>query len=384
MALALATVLASIAGTRCTVYARSRMEHVLQIYAGLYSLHAARVIDLRQRFDAQALAARLGRTPLDGRFLAEDLNGLFVDIEGTGLAFFDVRDSGASYGELCERVTVYAKRSYLQGAYPRPEKFVPMGLNYAVHTDRTLWPELLRALRQIEGSRASATRLALALARLHPSIARFLDAPTVSMLSCPVERGFAPRAMFLARTWDPQEVPGLPADDVRQLNESRAACIRALRKRFGALFFGGFSRSAHALRHYPDCVVAPETSTRRRRFLKRLKSYPVCVATTGLCGSIGWKFAEYVALSRAIVAEPVNFELPGPMAAGENYLEFRSAGECADRVAELLEDPARAERMMEKNRRYYLEYGSPEAVVGRVLHAALQHGVAVEEAALTG
>jgi hypothetical protein len=78
-----------------------------------------------------------------------------------------------------------------------------------------------------------------------------------------------------------------------------------------------------------------------------------------------------VALSRAIVTEPMSFELPGPMAARENYLEFRSAEECGERVAELLRDRELAGRMMEKNRRYYLEYGSPDAVIGRVLHAAL-------------
>jgi hypothetical protein len=78
-----------------------------------------------------------------------------------------------------------------------------------------------------------------------------------------------------------------------------------------------------------------------------------------------------VALSRAIVSEPMSFELPGPMAAGENYLEFRSAEECGDRVDALLEDRELALRMMENNRRYYVEYGAPDAVVGRVLHAAI-------------
>jgi hypothetical protein len=370
---ALAEVLASLARTRpvCTVYARSRSNHVLQIYTGLYVLHAARLIELRQRFDARALGDRLGGRPLEGKFAAGDLNGLFVDIEGAGLAFFDVRDGGHSYGELADRVTIYAKRSYRRGAYPSPEKFVPMGLNYAVHPDRTTGHELLRSFRQLDRSGLAAKRLAMSLARLHPSLGGLLDVPTVATLSCPVDRELAPRAIFLARTWDPLEVAGAPPEAVRDLNESRAACIRELRRRFGAKFFGGFSRSGHALQHYPDCVVAPEVGTRRHDYVKRLKSYSVCVATTGLFDSIGWKFAEYVALSRAIVTEPMSFELPGPMAAGGNYLEFRSAEECGDKVAALFDDRELAWRMMEKNRRYYLEYGSPDAVVGRVLYAAL-------------
>jgi len=368
---ALAEVLASLRGARCTVYARSLSNHVLQIYTGLYLLHAAGRIELRQRFGARPLRDRLGPPALDARFAAADLNGLFVDIEGAGLVFFDVRDGGDCYGELAGRVALYAKRSYRPGAYPGAEKFLPMGLNYAVHPDRTFWHELARSFRQLERSGLAAKRLAISLARLHPSVGRLLDVPTVSTLSGPVDRGLAPRAIFLARTWDPQEVPPRSAEAVRELNESRAACIRALRKRFGALFFGGFSRSAHALQHYPDCVVAPQVSTSRHDYVKRLKAYPICVATTGLSDSIGWKFAEYVALARAIVTEPMRFELPGPMAADENYLEFRSAEQCGDKVAALLEDGELAARMMENNRRYYMEYGSPDAVVGRVLHAAL-------------
>jgi hypothetical protein len=281
---ALAEVLASLGKARCTVYARSLTQHVLQIYTGLYALHAAGLIELRQRFGARALRDRLGHPPLDARFVADDLNGLFVDVEGAGLAFFDVRDGGNSYSELADRVILYAKRSYRRGAYPSPEKFVPMGLNYAVHPDRTIWHELVRSFRQLDRSGLAAKRLAISLARLHPSIGRLLDVPTVSTLSCPVDRELAPRAIFLARTWDPAEIVASPAEAaaVRGLNESRAACIRTLRRRFGALFFGGFSRSAHALQHYPDCVVAPEVSTRRHDYVRRLKSYSICVATTGL------------------------------------------------------------------------------------------------------
>src|SRR5712671_2523043 len=159
--LALAEVLASLGRTRCTVYARSLSDHVLQIYTGLYLLHAAGFIELRQRFGARPLRDRLGPPALDARFAAADLNGLFVDIEGAGLVFFDVRDGGDCYGELAGRVALYAKRSYRPGAYPGAEKFLPMGLNYAVHPDRTFWHELARSFRQLEPSGLAAKRLAL-------------------------------------------------------------------------------------------------------------------------------------------------------------------------------------------------------------------------------
>jgi hypothetical protein len=95
------------------------------------------------------------------------------------------------------------------------------------------------------------------------------------------------------------------------MNDLRAGCIRALRRRFGRQFLGGFQRSDYACKHYPDCVVDASVSTLRRDYLKCLKSYCIGIATTGLYDSIGWKFAEYAALSKAIVSEPLRFELPG-------------------------------------------------------------------------
>src|SRR3954469_5536646 len=78
----------------CTVYAPVHSEHVLQIYAGLYALHESGTIRVRQRFAAAELRQRVAGTGIDATKFGEGLHGLLVDIEGTGLVFFDVRDSG--------------------------------------------------------------------------------------------------------------------------------------------------------------------------------------------------------------------------------------------------------------------------------------------------
>jgi hypothetical protein len=353
----------------CTIYAVGDLDHTLQIYAGLYALHRAGCIRVRQRYARRDLIRRLAPVPLDGERLDKALSNLFVDVEGVGLVFFDVRDSGAYFPEIVDRVALYAKRSFRSGEYaPRPDKFVPLGLNYSVYLDRTCPAELMRSLRHLDGSGFSIKRVLISLLRSLPAAGAALGVPTVSSLSSSVDGELPPKAIFLARTWEPAgpEDAGFEA-----LNETRAACIRALREAFGPRFLGGFSRSEHACRRYPDCVVDPGLSTRRRDYLRRLKSYPVCVATTGLYGSIGWKFAEYVALSKAIVSEPLEFEPPGPMAPGENYLPFSTADACVAAVGRLLEDRDLRARMMARNRGYYLEHGAPDALVGRVLHAAL-------------
>jgi hypothetical protein len=355
---------------RCTVYARSRSPHTLQLYAGLYALHEARRIRLEQRFGPGPLRKRLPHLAPDDPVFSMSANVLFVEVDGAGLACMDVRDSADYYRQVLDELGLYAKRSFRASVHGGDD-LVPLGLNYSAWLDRASVPELAKSFAQLELSRDGAKRLVASLARLFPSLAGRLGVPTVSSLSCPPERGLAPRALFLARTWAPGE-DHLTEQDVRGLNDLRAACIRMLREHFGPRFFGGFARTAHACRYYPDCVVDPEVSTRRADYLRRLRAYPVCIATTGLYESIGWKFGEYVAFSRAIVSERLNFELPGAIAPGENYLEFTTLAGCLAAVEQLLSDDAPRVRMMENNWRYYGEHGTPAAIVARVLHAALQ------------
>ncbi len=355
----------------CTVYACSTTQHTLQIYAGLYALHAAGRIRLKQRFGVDTLKSRLAWLAPGDPVFSPMVNALFLDIEDVGLVCVDVRDGANYYGQVVDRVSLYAKRSFRPAEYGAQRgKFVPLGLNYAAFLDRTTWHELVRTLAQLDLSSRAAKRLVIVLARLFPMVGDALDVPTVRSLSCAPIPELAPKALFLARTWAPGE-DHLRDDDVRDINDFRAQCIRVLRRSLGSRFLGGFARTAYACKAYPDCVVDGNVNTQRAQYLKRLRRYPVCVATTGLWESIGWKFGEYIAFSRAIAAERLRFELPGPIAPGKNYLEFDTVDGCVETVGRLLDDDTLRRQMMENNWRYYVEYGSPDAVVARVLHAAL-------------
>jgi hypothetical protein len=344
---------------RCIVYVGEHTEHVLQLYAGLYLLHAQGCIALHQTFAPAPPSAHP--------------HGLFIDLEGAGLVYFDVHDGANFDAALLQRVSLYAKRAYRSSVHgPAGARLVPLGLNYAAYTDYTGLLELARTLKQLELDGAGGKRLAIALVRLVPRLGGALGLPTAHALSHPPPAREPPRAIFLARTWDPKEVPPLPEAAVREMNDLRAGCIRLLRERLGGRFLGGFERSAYALEHYRDCVVEESLSTRRRHYLRRLRSYAVCVTTNGLWDSIGWKFAEYLALGKAIVCEPMKFEVPGPLAPGRNFLEFSTPEDCTARVAGLLEGREARERMMANNAAYFREYASPDAVVARVLYRVLE------------
>ena len=124
---------------------------------------------------------------------------------------------------------------------------------------------------------------------------------------------------------------------------------------------------------YKDCVIEKDSQrlTKKGDYLSTLKEYPICVATTGLHDSIGWKLAEYVAHSKAIVSEKLHYDLPGSFREGENYLEFASSDSCLSQVGTLMSDTVKRNDMMLRNHAYYASHVNPEALVLNTLLIAL-------------
>ena len=143
----------------------------------------------------------------------------------------------------------------------------------------------------------------------------------------------------------------------------RSQCIRLLRRELGTRFIGGFNHNEYTVKHYGDCLVSDPTATDKKNYIRTLKSNPVCVATTGLHGSIGSKFAEYIACARAIVTERLVYEVPGELRAGLNYLEFSDAAQCVEQALRLVGDHALRNDMMTANSLYYRSYVRPDALM---------------------
>jgi hypothetical protein len=105
--------------------------------------------------------------------------------------------------------------------------------------------------------------------------------------------------------------------------------------------------------------------------MKLLRQYPIGIATTGLFNSIGWKFAEYIGFSRAIVSEKLNFEAPG-LESGKHYLGFTTLDECVEAVSTLMNDKDLCAQMMIRNHEYYQTYLRPDRMVWNALSTALE------------
>jgi hypothetical protein len=194
--------------------------------------------------------------------------------------------------------------------------------------------------------------------------------------SKPINFGEPPLILFLAAYWDPDgfAAKGQTRSEkiqrftsIEHINKMRAECVRRLRTAFSQQFTGGIIRDAQAEQYCPDCLTPVGLETDRRSFLRLVERHQICVASSGLHDSTGWKIAEFTAKGRAIVTEQMRFVAPRPFAENIHYLGFRTSDECVDQCAALMRDDEKRCRMMIANRAYYLGYVLPESLVRNAL-----------------
>lgn len=190
------------------------------------------------------------------------------------------------------------------------------------------------------------------------------------------------RILFMARLWDPSGIRIDPAlsesanlyrqylrDEFSSINRTRIAVMRMLKEEFGPAFFGGMIEDTLSEKQCPDLML-PREKVRKKAYLDRMKRSDICIGTMGLHKSIGWKMGEYVAASRAIVSEPLEYVLPGNFAEEKNYMSFTTPEMCCEKVASLYSNPDRLFQMKMENFKYYIEYLEPRKQLLNALNTA--------------
>jgi hypothetical protein len=356
----------------CRLLYRSASPHLQQLYTGFCLL---------QRSGAVRLSQQLLRSPVryvNGAPHLRDAGHAHLDalVEGKLRLHFDTHDAEEiALGEL-EECDFYFKRSYLPAAVeslPAAEraKVLPLGLNYRVLPDIVDVFAIRRALSMSGFSQLALSGIKQALDTSN----RFGFQPRQRLLESDPELEAAPNVLFLVAAYDPYDDPTRTRekiDDRISINETRARCIRLLRDALGSRFTGGFGRSTYTQQQYPDLIWPG--SAAQENYLRVLRSFPICIASTGLHGSTGWKLAEYVALSKAIVSEPLIYAVPGDFGKGRNYLEFASPEECVQSAVRLIEEPDLRRQLMRNNAAYYRDYLRPDVLVRNALGRALAAG----------
>ena len=166
------------------------------------------------------------------------------------------------------------------------------------------------------------------------------------------------KILFLARLWNPKDVSCESRwyEERIQMNEMRIKCVEEGRKYFGNRFVGGIQKDDYSEMACPPELIVEPHITRRDRFLELVKKANICVATTGLFDSIGSKFGEYIAASRAIVSEPLKYKLPGTFSKNRNYLEFKTIDNYLEVCERLMSNPDLLIQMIHNNYDYYQNY----------------------------
>ena len=355
----------------CLVIAHDDSPHLSQIHTGFSTLAKANLLQVRYEFgDYQWGGHRFSRR-------APPQSGLYVLINQKMLVFYDLRDGAEMDVRALEIADVYFKRSYSLATTPQAYqgKVIPLGLNFEVYPDVPGMHDLKRLIAHRAPSRTFFRSLAQLLSQW--SARPFLFVPEVDKMCADPQPDAPSRVLFMVRAWDPEQDKNLsPAvkADRRSINEMRAECVRLLRKTYGARFTGGFEHTKYAIQHFKDVLLENPQWAQKGNYLKLMKTHPICIATKGLHGSVGWKFGEYVAFSKAIVSETLQFDPPEGFAQGSHYLAFSTPEGCIEATETLMSDAALRSRLMQNNHDYYLQYLKADRLVWRTLVMAKTRG----------
>ena len=171
------------------------------------------------------------------------------------------------------------------------------------------------------------------------------------------------KVLFMVKLWSPDETSiGKYKDERYRLNQDRIKLLRACKSEFKESFMGGIIADEYSKRVAPDLVLSPSI-TQKESFLRLVKEASICIATEGLHGSTGWKFAEFLASSKAILTEPLKYQIPGDFKEGKNFLTYKNEIELVECINKLKNDRHLLNQMMFDNFQYYQAYVRPDMLV---------------------
>jgi hypothetical protein len=327
--------------------------HLSQLYEGLIRLAVRNYIALRfiHRKDSDGLKPIVNATLRMTR--GREVRIVYDTLDGFNWLDGETESENLRYFRDAFKADFYFKRSLNKRLLEySPDKctVLPLGLN----------TEFPVSEQPAFGRQTKSSSVWQVFKRLISSSGGSGGSETAVEFAFPPIRHAQSKVLLLTRLWDPEGVPAGPVRDERiRMNEFRIQCVQQVRRDFGSHCTAGLSEDDLSRRLAPDLVFDYRT-TNRESFCRMTKQHDICVATAGLHGSIGWRFAEFVMASRAIISEPLVYEPAGNLLEGVNYLCFRTPSEISELSDRLLSNPTSMEEMMRRNLEYSLSYIYPE------------------------
>jgi len=336
--------------------------HLMQIYSGFFELQKKGIVCLKLN--------PIKKVPKDPPVLIVTINDKYKVAYDTLDGFSWIagdRTENLHYFQNTFNVDFYFKRSFhhlLLQYKPANCQLFPLGLHYSMHPNYNIL--------SLSPSWKDKVKYVMKTNKLFKKITNKTFFYTQDFEHYPTNHA-VDKILFLTRLWNPEEAKWEGSRPHREMvNQTRVECIRLCRKEFGDRFTGGLSDDPFSRKYFSDLIM-PAEYTSKGRFLQAVKEHSICIATTGLHDSIGWKFGEYVAASRAIVSEPLQYELPGDFRKDQNYLEFKSPEELISQINKLLGNKELIIQMMKANYYYYNNYVKPENLVLNTLLQVMLH-----------
>lgn len=333
------------------VFVESDAAHATQFYSGLYMLQDEGLVKVS--------LANGSYHHLPYVRLQANHQNVFIDLADHSLVDTNQYNNNA----------FYFKRMLLKSDAANLAKLRPYGLNYPVYykSDRTFKRSLYsrsgkHILQTFARSNAFiASMFNINLAHHTAQVHHFEQAPLHSSDA---------KVIFSARLWQPHK----PKDTEKQrqrkfINDQRIAIVKEARARIANNFIGGIDVDEYAKTIAGDALLVDDSFSHKSSYLQALRSCSIGIATAGLEDSIGFKMAEYVCMSKAIVTSPIDkYLLPGNFEEGKNYLSFNnSARDCIDKCELLMNDQPLRYSLMENNQTYYEQYLRPDKLVWNLL-----------------
>lgn len=327
-------------------------SHLMQIYAGFFELEKLGIIDLkikRVKYNSSSIAILNAVIDKKYKVVYDTIDGLsWVPGDDT---------TNLEHFQKTFKTDFYFKRSFdprMREYRPENCEVYPLGLNYNVQPDKNMF--LYADTLQDKIKYLTKTN-------------KFLKGISKKSFFYAKDFEYYPvkpkqnRILFITRLWSPEEARSERSKEFRtQLNTTRINCIEACKKTYGDLFTGGLFMEPYAKKNYPSMLM-PGNLTNKASFLQTVKEHTICITTTGLHKSIGWKLAEYVAASRVVLTEPLNFTLPGNFNPGSNYYEFENPEQLTTQIDSLLSNPDQIIETMKNNYYYYNNFVKPKNLV---------------------
>lgn len=334
--------------TEVTVYIKSTLAHFNQLYCGLELMKNNNLIKLNYKIEKE-------------KYIGGGVTRISVNDKNV---MIDVKDSNKIDMNSYNKPDFYFKRMLLKDDEKIYPKIYPFGLNYSVMTgNKSLKYLFLKDRRYLKYS-LKYHKIFTKIFNINDSIVNcnfknFERAPNYQLNNL---------ILFSTRLWNPDNNSEKWKKEERKvLNDQRISLIRFLKKEYGKLFVGGVQSDGFSKRECPELLLEKSFSN-KKHYLELLKTTTICVSNQGLEDSIGWKFAEYISNSSAILTTPINkYKMLGPLKEGVNYLTFNSEEEFKFQLQVLLSNKDLYNTMIRNNFDYYQKYLHPLSKMKKII-----------------